>query len=1427
MRKPSRRRWTVLLAVAALAVLAGGLARAESAVRRTDPLLNQACWIWWDKDTNAIQEPYRNSEFSFTKDFAVDGEVKKAVLRVTAESVYALFVNGKQVGSDDAWQTLETYDIKPFLVPGKNRFLVKAKTKTWFAGLFVAGTVELSNGAALTLLSDSTWDCSSDVDGKVAKAEEVIRGLNGGWWNNCNRLMEMPERWYRPNTELAAPGIAWAKPYAGPKVKVLAIQPRVTQRDTVELMHRTDMDVAVVFSDFADYKAERAPFFPETRGWRRQDIVADLVKALEGTPDVILLGPVEEGVFYEVMAGRLKALVQNGTGLIYTSLPARKVEKPGEKRPGSDPAYEKELTASPIVEPPPFLTTGIPFDALPGFRIGEKDKVRDFRKVATLYQFGKGRVMRLGLAGGWGLLANAQDPNDLHYEYYMSFAIKSILWAVAKEPAVRLKDFPTRIVVDRGEGKAELAFGLDGGQGSHEVTLSIRSPEKLTQLPPTPFVQPGIHQGEPILRPVHEWKASVQPGGAVRLALPPLPAGSYFLDVQVLDGGKKVNWGTAALTVTSKLSIGELRLDPPWVNVADEKAAPLKATAVLTGSAPADAGVSFALVDNFDRVLATAVVKLQAGADRAEAIFPIQRFDTTLGRVRAELVVGADRLSVAVARFSAVRRDWDRFGFFGWAATPRDHVSNIYARVLASLGFDAGRGMVVSYDTLEAFDTVALPGYSGMPRNAFDITPASIKKTQEMTEKLKQQLQFDPVAYFCGDEIDYGGGDELPGRIAEYRKFLQARYRTIDALNKQWGTALASFDEVHPVTAKKDLSDAEKGKLIPEKEYLAQAKTTGNYSRWLDQWLSNYKAFNDMARVPRRVIKEFDPHARVGVDCPMWPFSRTGHDWYTFLKEFEMFAPYGRDGEIQPYEEARSYARPGTLLGLEYGGYLYDAFVRREELTDIEWQHWRVWSGLLRGFTSTWWYQLTPPGNECSLSPGFLPYPTLEQYARDLDRIRGGFYTLYRGAKRDWGRIALHDSVPSRLLTSLVPDMGSESAFTTHFVMRIMQDFVGHPYTYVSDEQIANGALGDYQVLLMPSSLAIGQKEAAALEQFVRGGGVLIADVRPGLADESGRIGNNETMAALFGITWKPELGRKMLTAELSGQYRGVPFKNKMQKLPADPAIELRGAKALFQIEGVPLVACNDVGRGSAICLNIPFNYHRGYPTPDHLYGYLGDEDHNRMIANIIAAILKAHKIERPVPVVPPQGEWLNGLDAAYHADGRAQYIGLTERRVALDQVVQKLSFLARRPGHAYDMLEGKYLGHGAEWRTEIEPGGVQLFSVLPYQVKSLSVSATVGLPDRAAGTGAVGQASRGTEIQGTVQVAISSGSPERHVVHLDVARPDGQTVRYLARNLETERGRASFSLPLALNEPEGRYTLRFTDVATGTTASAEITLRP
>jgi len=1410
---------------ACLVSLVSGLcALAPLCAAEDNELLDQACWIWYDKDTNAIDQSIAKSEFTFTKELTLDGPVSEALLRVTAESAYSLSVNGKAVGSDDKPLTLESYDIKPLLIPGKNELAVKAKTKTWFAGLFVAGTITLGNGKTVTVISDDTWNCTVAGDATPRKAETVIRGINGGWWNNCNRVMEMPADWYRLNTEVAAPGIAWAKPWAGAKVRVLAIHPRARQWDTIELAHRTDMELTAVFCDRQEQEGQSAPFFPDTKGWRRKDVVESLTKALAGSYDVIVLDQVDEEIFYEAVAGRLKEMVGKGTGLVYTALPARKLEKPGEKKPASDPAFEKELTAAPIppLSPPwqggekggvALLTTGIPYAQLPGFHIGEKDKEKDFRKVAALYRFGQGRIVRLSLGSGLGQLANANDPVDLHYEYYISFAIKTLLWASGKEPALGFRNLPATLTAEhKPEGSGELTSELAGTGGARcAVNLSIRSPERLCALPATPVARPGIAQGELFLRPLHQAQVEVAGDGPVKFALPPLPAGTYFLDLEVSQNGRKANWATVALTVTARPALTEVRMAAPFIDVADGKAAAVQATAMLSEGAPEGTTVRFALLDNHDRLLQQSQAQVAKGEDRAEGVFLVRSFSTTLGHVRAELRVGDDLLAVGIGRFTARRRDWDRFFFVGWAGQPPSRAGHVYDRMLAGLGLDARRGRIPSLEDLEIADTVALPNYQGMPRDGVDLSPERLGKVREETWKtVRAAVPLDPVAYFTGDEIDYRGGDEHPSRIADFRLALKKKYGAIAALNKQWETTYASFDEVGVLTAGA-VKDEDKPRLTPEKEYLEKANVSRNYSRWVDQWLNNYRVFNDMNRLARQIIKEFDPCARVGVDCPMWEFARCGHDWYAHMKEFEMFAPYGREGETQPYEDARSFARPSSFLGLTYGGYLYNAFARREELTDVEWHRWRLWHGLLRGFSSVWWYNLSPGASEGNVSPGLLPYPTLEEACRQMTRIRSGYHTLFSRQRRDYGRVAIHYSIPSRLATHLLGDFGNECAFNDHFLMQILRNDAGQSYTFVADEQIAAGALRDYKVLLLTTASAVGEAEARELRRFVEAGGILIADTRPGITDEHGRWDEKNRLPALFGLSWKKELGRKMLTAEIAGEYKGVAMHCAAQKFPADPAVELKGAKAVSQADGVPLIAYNDVGKGTAICLNIPFNYYRGYPTPDHLYLYRGERDHNRLIGTVLSAILKAHAIERTVRLGTADGVWPWGLETSYHNDGEAQYVGLTKQRESRNEKDCALTVTAPRAGHVYDMLNGTGLGRQEAWHTTVHPADVQLYSILPYAVKGLEVRL------------AAETAPRGGNIAGTVTVDTGGAQPVRHVIHMEVIRPDGQAASYLSANLETTGGTARFRIPLALNEPEGEYTLAFSDVATQTRREAKV----
>lgn len=1423
----------------------------SGAEQTKDRMLREAWWIWNDKDIWG--DPDRAGPFVFTRDLELGQDIRKAEIRVSADSEYVLSINDKEVGRDDQPLTLDQYDITPFLRKGPNRFRVWAKTKWWNAGVFVSATIELADGTKQELISDRTWRVAKEGSDETKPAGEVARGVDGGTWNNVGRMMVMPDAWYRLNASVTAPAIAWAKPFAGKRLKVLAIHPRGKQRDTVELMQRADMDVTAVFPAISgnNYELSHAPFFPVTKGLFLEDAQADLEKALAAAPDVIVWGGFsnyghkKEELFYEHVAGPLRTFVREGGGLVYVhgtippkTTPTGKKDKKGREIMERDLSFEKELTADEIKEPDRFLGLGTPFEKLPGFY-----GTSGYEKAASLYRYGKGRIVRLrGVGSHFGLFADrSQDSNDLHYEYYMSFAIKSILWAAGDVPAVQFTRFPNSVSLERNTAERGLSFALKNVPDGCEATLTVRSPLKQFTLPEQPLVSQGLERGASILEPVHEAKVQVKKAqeAEVRFVLPKLPAGHYFVDVVIRQNGKVANWGAASLTIEDELRIADVVLDKEFIDVADGKTDEIRAEAVLSRGAPANSKMRFDLLDNYDRLLATQEVRLETGV-RGKAAFPVSRFCTTLGKVRAELLVGDDVVDVRTASFTAIRRDWDRFTWFAWTAGPSGHQGNLYLRVLAELGLDASEYHNINFTWLEAADRVALPSYPfpRLSRAIGDLTRLRDSYATMARQTVEAQYRYDPIAFTHGNEFFYGGGDEEPDRVRDYQGFLKAKYKTVAALNKEWDANYEYFEDVYPLSGKRpeDLQKL-KGGFVNQAQYLEQADTTRNYSRFVDQWLNNYRVYYELGKISLDNITAVYPQARLGFDCPMWPHTYSGHDWQKVMSEFGFFAPYGRGGEIIPLKEARSYLKPGQFIGLTYGGYLYMAFNRKEELIDRDWHRWRLWNGLMQGFSSIWWYTLVPPGNECNLGPGFEPFPTLKTATHEIATIRKGYYTLLNRIKRTYGPIALHDSIISRIASGALPqEFASKSNYghcmNVHVAMHLLESLCGHQYTFVSDPQIVKGELSKYKVLIMPTSFAIGADEAKALAKFVNDGGTVIADVRPGLFDGSGRWDDEQAVPALFGLSFNKALGRKLVKGEIKGQLLGHEIHlSPEQPFPVDPALELKGATALCEVDGIPVITLNEVGKGKAICLNIPFTYYSGRTYFDCQYAYWGHPDHNALMTPLLDELTRALAVERPIRVDAPEGErWPFGLEIACLPEGQAEYIGLTKKREYDEEPDRKVVVHANRKGHLYDMLSGEYLGEQTSWEVVIKQVDVRLFGVLPYKLDGLDVTLEKDTVQP------------GEALVGTLKVRPTAGRPVRHVVNLQVIRPDGKTVRYLARNLETEKpkfsyfplkklrgygrnGEVKFEIPMALNEPTGTWRLLFTDVATGMKAQAEVRL--
>ncbi|MBU0477186.1 family 78 glycoside hydrolase catalytic domain [bacterium] len=125
-----------------------------------------AKWVW-------ANEAYdiRNKYLYGRKQFNIPTNVEKIVIRVSADSRYKLWINGRYVSRGPArcypWkQSFDTVNILPYLKIGKNVMAIMVHQygestfsyiHRWRAGFIVDGDILLKNGSCINIDTDSSW----------------------------------------------------------------------------------------------------------------------------------------------------------------------------------------------------------------------------------------------------------------------------------------------------------------------------------------------------------------------------------------------------------------------------------------------------------------------------------------------------------------------------------------------------------------------------------------------------------------------------------------------------------------------------------------------------------------------------------------------------------------------------------------------------------------------------------------------------------------------------------------------------------------------------------------------------------------------------------------------------------------------------------------------------------------------------------------------------------------------------------------------------------------------------------------------------------------------------------------------------------------------------------------------------------------------
>ena len=1062
-----------------------------------------------------------------------------------------------------------------------------------------------------------------------------------GW----SRDGEVP--WRRMDDSLVTPHRKFASPVAGKKLKAMMFCSGLAQREIIELKQRFEYDY-ILFPQLS--KKVFSPFDKGGSGsansMTAEDYMAERKKLIAMMPgcDMFVVGKFKFTTFPEDVKAPILARVKNGATLIQVFYDGTTDYLPGLQ-------YKD-------------CKIDFPVNAVPSLR-------QSVVKVASL---GKGKVLAIRFKGGHNKpfvmndqafleqLTPFECDHPLYYDYALAFFGKC-MWSVAE---------PGRLIFDK--------LASDGS-----VSLKKAPPAKST------FAYEFVDIYGNVLA-----KGKLKAAKNTRIPIPKLPNTVRMLDVKLLDAaGKVIDFQTTPVAVDNGNKISVALAKEGYQP--DE---PVKGKIVL--AKPAKGTVELTFTDEKEKMIWRQTWK----ADRKEIPFsiPLKHQQSNWALVQAKLYQDNRLFDEAQtdAYFDTCNREVDTedfaFGMWSYAGSnaridhewlrmmAREGVDNLMCnqtpwtsstsdkhrftpRRLKRLGIRYGIYIArcVTAHWLKYYNKCAYGFWEQYQKTGkIDENSPEMRHHYSSLVSLTKQAK-DVGVYF------YNLGDENMSSMSEkdencfcadcqrrFRNYLKTQYKNLAALNKEYGSAYKSFDEI---------------KAIP----FAKAMESGKFSLWFDFRCFTEIEFANWHRYLKAVIRKFDPNARVGLEGMVYPHSSfTGFNLPYMLPHFQFCAPYfvSRDVRaVNKYLGTKDKGR-GLLRSAWFGS--YDG-----EMTDhyVMQPPWRYLFGGLGG--AFYWYSGSPVNafsfaNNCISGPDMRP---LTQFTKAAEQIRtiknsGVGMMLINSARPSTG-VYMHYSNLSLHGATLNPDKTSWEISMKEFNALI--DWLGISMEYLSPEEMERGIPKDAKLLILPYSQAMSAKEAENIRTFVRNGGTVVTDFNPAILSEHGKFLEKSRLADVFGKFEKLHVNKfgKGYAFYLGDYLSGVDAR--IQRKEANGI--LSSMLKIFAKAGVTPFAVVKDGDGKYMDVSVFAN------NNDRYVCLLGQRD-------APAAAKKSTGAEAGTTVLSAQG-------------------GSFRRTVTL-----------AKPMHVYDVLNGhKYLGKIKQIQTVLKPAEGRIFACLEHVAKTPVIS--------------------------------------------------------------------------------------------------------
>jgi hypothetical protein len=513
-------------------------------------------------------------------------------------------------------------------------------------------------------------------------------------------------------------------------------------------------------------------------------------------------------------------------------------------------------------------------------------------------------------------------------------------------------------------------------------------------------------------------------------------------------------------------------------------------------------------------------------------------------------------------------------------------------------------------------------------------------------------------------------------------------------------------------------------------------------------------AFADAVRIGTDAVHSADPNALAAIEGGQIP-GGGGWDYSRLAKAVDVMEVYDDSGNV---DILRSLNPAMVLLTTSF-----------ESGTAEE--H-RVWREMLRG------------------TRGLILWDEKREFVREdltiggrgreamayLEEIRSGLGAQLIETSRHYDAVAILYSPASLRIQWLLdwrgkreswsrldPDAAYQDSRRRAFGLRYSlraAEHTGLEPRILTPEMIENGALDHgTRVLILPHAIALSSTESRAIREFVRRGGIVLADTEPGLFDEHGQRMDRPALSELFAASSSQTAG-----GESPGLLGVIDWPihepASLDHLRFD-RVALQSLRRILGAAGVEPTDAVTLLDGTV-------------PTDVVRYGFTDGD----------VAILG---LQRDLAET--------GSDGGDGQPPKAETVVLT----------------LPQPAWIYDLRKKRGLGRTDRVVLNLDAVGPTVLALAPHAISAPRIAGAEHLR-------------LGETAEFRFEIPDDSDRAV-HILHLEIVDPTGKAIAAYTANLRAPGGRASQLIPIALNDPVGRWYLRVTDVLSGESATASFTV--